>query len=250
MLTDPFFWLVIIPAVTLLGLSKGGFTGLGMASTPLVALVLAPLQAAAILLPILLVQDVISVFVYRRDWSAWNLRVLTPGAAIGVAAAWLVAAHVSEAFVRLAIGLIGVGFSLNFRLARVPTHAARPTVASGLFWGILSGFASTFAQVGAQPYQLHILPQRLDKMTLVGTTVLFFASVNVMKVVPYFSLGQFSPDGLGVSIALLPLAIGTNFLGIWLVRRTPTAVFYRLAYILVLIISLALFAQGAYRLLG
>lgn len=250
MLTDPLFWLVIIPAVTLLGLSKGGFTGLGMASTPLVALALPPLQAAAILLPILLVQDVISVLVYRRDWSAWNLRVLTPGAAIGVAAAWLVAAHVSEAFVRLAIGLIGVGFSLNFRLARMPTYAARPTVASGLFWGILSGFASTFAQVGAQPYQLHILPQRLDKMTLVGTTVLFFASVNVMKVIPYFSLGQFSTDGLSVSLALLPLAIGTNFLGIWLVRRTPTAVFYRLAYILVLIVSLALFAQGAYQLLG
>jgi uncharacterized protein len=249
-LTDPFFWLVIIPAVTFLGLSKGGFTGLGMASTPLVALVLPPLQAAAILLPILLVQDVISVFVYRRDWSAWNLKVLTPGAAIGVAVAWLVAAHVSEAFVRLAIGLVGVGFSFNPRLARMPAHATQPNAASGVFWGILSGFSSTFAQVGAQPFQLHILPQRLEKMTLVGTTALFFASVNVMKVVPYFSLGQFSADGLSITLALLPLAIGTNFLGIWLVRRTPTAVFYRIAYILVLIISLALFAQGAYELVG
>jgi uncharacterized protein len=87
-------------------------------------------------------------------------------------------------------------------------------------------------------------------MTLVGTSALFFASVNVMKVIPYFSLGQFSTDGLGVTLGLLPLAIGTNFLGIWLVRRTPTSVFYRLAYIRVLIISLALFTQGAYELLG
>jgi uncharacterized protein len=79
--------------------------------------------------------------------------VLTPGAAIGVAAAWLVAAHVSEAFVRLAIGLIGVGFSLNTRLARMPAHAMRPSAASGVLLGILSGFASTFAQVGAQPFR-------------------------------------------------------------------------------------------------
>jgi uncharacterized membrane protein YfcA len=248
-LTDPFFWLVIIPAVTFLGLSKGGFAGIGMASTPLLALVLPPLKAAAILLPILLVQDAISVWVYRREWSLWNLKVLTPGAVIGVAAAWLLAAHVSEAFVRLAIGLIGVGFSLNTWLSRFPEQAARPNTASGVFWGALSGFTSTFAQVGAPPFQLYVLPQRLDKMTLVGTTAIFFAAVNVMKVVPYFSLGQFSAEGLSLTLVLLPLAIGTNFLGIWLVRRTPTAVFYKIAHVLVFLVSLALLLQGAYELM-
>jgi uncharacterized protein len=247
-LTDPFFWLVIIPAVTFLGLSKGGFAGVGMASTPLVALVLPPLKAAAILLPILLVQDAISVYVYRRDWSAWNLKVLTPGAVIGVIAAWLLAAHVSEAFVRLAIGAIGIVFSLNTWLSRLPQKVAQPTAASGVFWGVLSGFTSTFAQVGAPPFQIHVLPQRLEKMTLVGTTAIFFASVNLMKVVPYFSLGQFSREGLSLTLLLLPLAIATNFLGIWLVRRTPTVVFYKVAHILVLVISVVLLAQGAYAL--
>jgi len=248
-LTDPLFWVVIIPAVTFLGLSKGGFAGVGMASTPLVALVLPPLKAAAILLPILLVQDAISVWVYRRKWSAWNLKVLTPGAVIGVAAAWLLAAHVSEAAVRLAIGGIGIGFSLNTWFSRFPEKAERPTAASGVFWGVLSGFTSTFAQVGAPPFQVHVLPQRLDKMTLVGTTAIFFATVNLTKVVPYFSLGQFSHEGLNLTIALLPLAIATNFLGIWLVRRTPTAVFYKVAHVLVFVISLALLAQGAYALI-
>lgn len=248
MLTDPFFWLVIIPAVTFLGLSKGGFASLGMASTPLVALVLPPLKAAAILLPILMVQDAISVWVYRREWSAWNLKVLTPGAVIGVAAAWLVASHVSEGFIRLAIGLVGVSFSLNTWLGRFRPQAVKPTAAGGVFWGLLSGFTSTFVQVGAQPFQVYVLPQRLDKMTLVGTTAIFFALVNLMKVVPYFSLGQFSTEGLGLTLALLPLAIGTNVLGIWLVRRTPMEVFYRVAHILVFLVSLALAAQGAYAL--
>jgi uncharacterized membrane protein YfcA len=216
-----------------------------MASTPLVALVLPPLQAVAILLPILLVQDAISVWVYRRAWSGWNLKVLTPGAVIGVAIAWLLAAHVSDAFVRFAIGLTGIGFSLNTWLSRFPERAERPTAASGVFWGALSGFTSTSAQVGAPPFQVHILPQRLDKMTLVGTTTIFFASVNLMKIIPYFSLGQFSSEGLSLTLTLLPLAIGSNFLGIWMVRRTPTEVFYRVAHILVFLVSLALLLQGA-----
>jgi uncharacterized protein len=245
-LTDPFFWLAIIPAVTLLGLSKGGFAGVGMASTPIVALVMPPLKAAAILLPILIVQDIISVWVYRRDFDAWNLKVLMPGAVIGVGAAWLLAAHVSDASVRLAIGAIGMGFSSYNWLGRTPHRAKPASAAGGVFWGALSGFTSTFAQVGAPPFQFHILPQRLAKMTLVGTSAIFFAAVNAMKVVPYFCLGQFSSEGLGYTVALLPLAIATNFLGIWLVRRTPTAVFYRIAHVLVFVISLALLIQGAY----
>ena len=54
MITDPLFYLVAIPAVTLLGLGKGGFVGFGMIATPLVALVVQPLEGAAILLPILI----------------------------------------------------------------------------------------------------------------------------------------------------------------------------------------------------
>src|ERR1700689_4283728 len=83
-ITDPLFYLLAIPAVTLLGLSKGGFAGLGMVSTPMLALIIPPLQAAAILLPLLIVQDAISVWTYRRAWSAWNLKVLMPGAAFGM----------------------------------------------------------------------------------------------------------------------------------------------------------------------
>ena len=83
-ITDPLFYAVALPAVVFLGLSKGGFSGIGMVSTPLVALVMPPLEAAAILLPILLVQDAFSAFVYRRVWDPWNLKVLLPGCVIGV----------------------------------------------------------------------------------------------------------------------------------------------------------------------
>jgi len=113
-----------------------------------------------------------------------------------------------------------------------------------MFWGSLAGFTSTIIQVGAPPYQVHILPQRLDKLTLIGTTIIFFALVNVMKLVPYFALGQFSTQTLATSAVLLPFAIASNFFGLWLARRTPTELFYQITYLLMLVISLALLWQG------
>src|SRR5262245_7397386 len=196
-----------------------------MISTPLLALTMPPLQAAAILLPILLIQDAISCWVYRREWSAWNLKVLTPGAVVGVGAAWLFAAYVANALVEIAVGITGVCFALYTWFGKVPGHPYRPSVPVGMLWGRLAGFTSTIIQVAAPPYNVHILPQRLDKLTLIGTTIIFFAMVNVMKLVPYFALGQFSTRTLATSLVLLPFAVATNFLGLWLARRTPTELF-------------------------
>ncbi len=244
-ITDPLFYLVAVPAVTFLGLGKGGFAGIGMVATPLLAVYLPPLQAAAILLPILMTQDVISIWTYRRDWDAWNVKVLLIGGAVGVGVAWAIAAYVSDAAVRLTVGLIGLAFVFNSWWGRGAPAPKPPNAVAGILWGVATGFTSTMAQAGAPPFQAFVLPQRLAKLTMVGTYMIVFGAINALKVVPYLALGQFSADGLGTSAALLPLAVVTNFLGIWLVRMTPTEIFYRLSYVLVLVISLALVWQGA-----
>ena len=118
MITDPLFYLLAIPAVTFLGLSKGGFAGLGMLATPLLALIVPPLEAAAILLPILIVQDAISVWTYHRAWSAWNLKVLLPGSVFGVAGGWLFARFFSNAAIELTVGTIALTFVLYVWPAR------------------------------------------------------------------------------------------------------------------------------------
>ena len=225
MITDPLFYILAIPAVLLLGLGKGGFAGVGMVSTPMLALVVPPLQGAAILLPILIIQDVISVWTYRHAWSSWNLKVMMPGSIIGIAAAGLFAGAVSNAVIELSVGAIGLAFVLYTWLARwlrpgiAGAKPYRPPAAMGVFWGAMAGFMSTLVQVGAPPFQIQMLPQRLDKLTLVGTSVIFFAFMNWIKIVPYMALGQFSPRNLGTSVVLLPLAVAANFLGIWLVRK-------------------------------
>jgi len=243
-ITDPLFYLLAIPAIVALGLGKGGFAGLGMISTPLLALRLPPLQAAAILLPILLCQDVISVWAYRRDWCAWNLKVLLPGSMIGVAVAWLFAAYVAQAYVELAVGVTGICFVIYTFSPRADAATASERGRRHVL-GLARGLHLDLIQVGGPPYNVHILPQRLDKFTLIGTTIIFFALVNVMKIAPYTALGQFSTRTLGTSLILLPLAIASNLLGLWLARRAPTELFYRLTYVLMLLISLALCWRGA-----
>ena len=63
------------------------------------------------------------------------------------------------------------------------------------------------------------MPQRLEKLTFVGTMAIFFTVLNAIKLLPFFALGQFSPHNLATSAVLLPLAVATNFLGIRLVRK-------------------------------
>jgi hypothetical protein len=250
-ITDPLFYVVAFPAVICLGLSKGGFSGIGMVSTPMLALILPPLEAAAILLPIILVQDAMSVWVYRRVWDPWNLKVMIPGCVIGIGAAWAFAAYMSTGAIRLLVGLIALGF-VGYAVFRhyLPGEPPKPRASHGVFWGALSGFTTTLIQIGAPPYYAFVLPQRLPKMIYVGTTVMFFAAANVMKVVPYFALGQFSASGLATSFALFPLAIACNALGIYLVRITPEALFYRITNVLVFVLGCVLTRQGAMELMS
>src|ERR1051326_7294365 len=244
-ITDPLFYVVAVPAVMCLSLSKGGFSSVGMVATPLVAIVMGPLEAAALLLAVILIQDAVSVWVYRRAWDSWNLKVMIPGCVIGVGAAWLLAAHVSDGVIRLVVGLIALGLvSYTFLRHWLPGETALPRASHGVFWGAMSGFTTTLIQIGAPPYYAFVLPQRLEKMIYVGTTVMFFAAANAMKVVPYFALGQFSTAGLATSLVLFPLAIATNIIGIWLVRVTPENIFYQITNVLVLLLGLELTRQG------
>jgi uncharacterized membrane protein YfcA len=245
-ITDPLFYLIAIPAVIALGLSKGGFSGVGQMGTPLLALVMPPLEAAAVLLPIMLMQDAVSMWVYRKDFSGSNIKVLLPGAIMGIVAAWLLASYISDAAVRLTIGVTTIAYVLYSWLGpkRGAGEVGAASAAGGVVWGSVSGFTSTLCQQGGPPYQIYVLPQRLAKMTFVGTTAIFFGIVNALKVIPYFALGQFSSTGLTTSAALVPLALVANAFGIWLVRRTPQELFYKVTMIMLLLVSIELMRSG------
>ncbi len=238
------FYLVAVPAVIVLGLSKGGFTGLSSVAMPMLSLVISPMRAAAIVLPILIVQDWVSVWAFRRDFSPQNLVILIPAAMIGIAAGWLLAARVSEDAVRLAVGVISIAFVVHMlirdRLGRAPVDT--PGIPGGLLWGSLAGFTSFISHAGGPPFQVYVMPQHLKPRVFAGTATMFFAAVNLIKVPPYFLLGQFSRNNLAVSAGLVPVAVLSTFAGVWLVRRVSADRFYAI----ILAITFAIGAKLTY----
>src|SRR5471032_3343974 len=206
MLIDWTFYLAAVPAVILVGLSKGGFSGLSMLAMPLLSLVVSPVKAAAIMLPILIVQDWVSVWAFRHEFDPRNLKILVPASVIGIGAGWLLAAHVSEALVRLAVGVISIGFVayMVVRLRGGEPARSKGKIAPGMFWGSIAGFTSFVSHAGAPPFQVYVMPQGLPPRLFAGTAVMFFAATNLMKTIPYFALGQFSRENLTTAATLFP----------------------------------------------
>lgn len=248
MIVQPSFYAAAIPAVILLGLSKGGFAGLGVLSMPMMSMAIPPVQAAAVTLPILMVQDAVSVWAYRRTWDRTNLKILLPGAILGILSAYLFAAQVPDAMVALALGAISVVFALRrFLAGRAPARSAenfRPDRPQGWFWGAVAGFTSMIAHAGGPPFQIYVMPQQLPRDIFVGTGVMFFAAVNLMKVAPYLALGQFSRENLMTSLVLFPLAIASTWAGVWLVRRVSGDRFYDIIYVLLILLGTKLMWDG------
>ncbi len=234
MITDPAFYVAAIPAVVLLGLAKGGFAGIGMLALPLMALVVSPVQAAAITLPILLVQDAVSVWAYRRQWDGRNVAILSAGAVFGILAGYLLAAQVSDAVVRLAVGVISVAFAIQRLALGARAKVSGAPVAPGLFWGAVSGFTSFVAHAGGPPFQVYVMPQKMHRELFAGTGAVFFAIINTIKAPPYFALGQFTRENLTTAAVLFPLAIVSTWAGVVLVRRVSGERFYTIVYLLLI----------------
>ncbi|MGE0279508.1 MAG: sulfite exporter TauE/SafE family protein [Rhizobiaceae bacterium] len=254
LLTDPWFYAVAIPAVILVGLSKGGLGGaMGFIGVPLMALLISPVQAAAILLPILCVMDLVSLWTWRGHYDRSILLSMMPGAVLGIAIGWATATLVTVEGVRLIIGgvaIVFVGRWLYLKYRHGKEYTAQPNRLLAAFWGTVAGFTSFVAHVGGPPYQVYTLPLRLDPKVFTGTSVIFFAVTNALKLIPYFALGQFDATNLTASIVLLPLAPLATLAGAWVVRRMKSDVFYLVSYVTFAIIAVKLVYDGLSALLA
>ncbi|NYZ16565.1 sulfite exporter TauE/SafE family protein [Azospirillum sp. RWY-5-1] len=248
MITDPVFYLAAIPAVILVGLAKGGLSGIGMLAMPLLAMAVDPVQAAAIMLPILIIQDAVAVWSYRRSWDRRNLAILIPSATVGIVVGYLLAARVSATVVEVIIGVISIVFGLRrLVVERGPTPATteRGGTAAGWFWGIVSGFTSMIAHAGGPPFQVYVMPQRLPRDVFIGTGVVFFTAVNWIKVPAYAALGQFGSEAMLTAAVLMPLAVLSTRAGVYLVRRIDGKSFYTVIYALLVALGVKLLWDGA-----
>ena len=239
MLSDPWFYLAAIPAVLLYGIAKGGFGGaIAILSVPMMALVMPPTQAAAILLPILVVMDVLVVRAYWGVFDRQALKVLLPGALLGVFIGYLSVDAMNDDYLRIMIGVLSLIFGLQNLLGFLSSDSVEHHRASGSFFGLLAGFTSFSIHAGGPPLTIYLMPKQLSPLLFAGTAGIFFAVVNAVKLFPYYTMGQFTSDNLVYSAVLAPLApLGVAF-GHYLVKRSDSSFYYS-------VISVCLVAIGA-----
>jgi uncharacterized protein len=239
------FWTMAVVAAMLVGMGKGGLPVVGMLGVPVLSLVISPVAAAGLLLPVYIVSDTFGLYAYRAAFDRRVVAIMAAGATLGVGIGWATASVVPEAAVTVLVGLIGAVFALNL-LIRPQLHGARTAqVATGLFWGTLTGFTSFVSHAGAPPFQVYVQPLGLAKAVFAGTTTVLFAYVNAIKLVPYVALGQINMGSLQVAAFLAVPAAVAVFIGVWLVKILPEALFFRLVTWALLAISVKLIWDGA-----
>ncbi|MGL4322910.1 MAG: sulfite exporter TauE/SafE family protein [Beijerinckiaceae bacterium] len=247
-LTQPAFWLAATIAVTLFGLSKGGFSGLAVLSVPILAMAVPTLIAAAILLPVLISQDMVGLWTFRKHLDRKSLLILFAGAVAGTVIGALLASRVPVEAITLLLGIIALVFGTNWWVQRLRGHPEKPphraSDAAGLFWGTLTGITSFIAHAGAPPAQVYLMPLRLPPLVFAGTMTFIFAGLNLVKLLPYTALGLFTRETLIASAILFPIAVLSMLAGVELVKRLPVARFYPIIYGLLIVMGIRLIWTG------
>ena len=233
MITDPWFYVAAVPAILIVGISKGGFGGgLGLLAVPLMSLVVSPAQAAAIMLPILCLMDLVGLWSFRGQGDKGLIRVLIPAALIGIIIGAFSFSYLSDQHLKLIVGSIAVLFTLNYWLRPRQRDPKPASTLRGGFWGVVTGFTSFSVHAGGPPLNIYLLPLRPDKSVYIGTTIIMFAAINYLKLIPYAMLGQFTTANLTTAAVLALLAPVGVRLGYWMHHRISETWFYRICFVL------------------
>ena len=245
LITDWHFYAAAIPAVLLLGISKSGFgAGFGSLAVPLMALAVSVPQAAAILMPILFVMDVMGLAAFRRHFD-WKLAgFLIPLGLVGTVVGALSFKLLDGRLVAGVVGLFTLAFLAQRLLFPPGADSPHPPKWAGALLTITSGFTSFVAHAGGPPVNAYVIPMRLAPITFTATMAVFFFVLNLSKWIPYAWLGLLDWRNMSTSLALLPFAPIGVMVGVRLAHRIPPVLFYRFVYGGMLLTGLKLVWDG------
>ena len=231
-ITDWYFYAVAVPAVLLLGISKSGFgAGFGSLAVPIIALAVTVPQAAAILMPVLLLMDLLGMAAFRKNFDIALLKFLVPCGLVGTVVGALLF-KVLDA--KVVAGIVGA-FTLLFLAQRLlfpprPDSAPPPRWLGGIL-AVTSGFTSFVSHAGGPPISAYVIPLRMSPLNFTATLAYFFFVINLSKWVPYAWLGLLDLRNMATSLVLLPIAPLGVWVGVRMAKTISPVLFYRLLYV-------------------
>ncbi len=245
LIVDIWFYVLAVPAVISVGVSKAGVSGTAGIAVSLMALNVSVAQAAAILLPLLCLADIFTVWVYRGKYDPVNLKIIMPGAVLGTAAGTAGFHYLDPEAIKLMLGLIAIWFSVqNLFWQSESGEPAKPNRAKGTFWATMSGFTSFIIHGGSPPLNVYMVPQRLPRAVFVGTGAIFYMFLNYAKIGPYAWLGQLHVTNLMTSLVLVPVVPVGVLIGFWVQRTLSDKMFYRIILTVLFFVGVKLTYDG------
>ncbi|MDQ9092103.1 sulfite exporter TauE/SafE family protein [Pseudoalteromonas haloplanktis] len=237
--------LAIIAFVVLLtGVSKSGFAGaLGVFSVPILMLIMPPVAAIGLMLPVLIVADVFSLKSYWQQWDIKQLKRLLPGLLAGVITAHILIGWLDAAFIKTTIAILCIVFAIRSLAFSQFTLSALNSRLGALSMGGLAGITSTLIHAGGPPLIMYFSTIQLPPKRFVATVAIIFAMMNAIKLIGFISLGLIEVKWVLIALASLPIAFIGNRLGIWLQSKLNTAQFLKMMNFLLLLLGIWLLAK-------
>ena len=233
------FFICVVPAIIIFGIAKSGLGGsIALIAIPLMTVVMPLNQALAIILPILILSDFTAVYKFRKEFDLGTLKLLVPFAAVGIFVGSVTFSYFSEDMLKFIVGLMGFLFSAHYFLLKknkfIPN---KKSFFKGSICSVIAGFTSFSVHAGGTPTSIYLLPLRMKKEIYIGTRVIFFTFVNLIKFPFYINLSMITVDSFKQSMMLFPLSVVGILIGYQILKYIEETLFYNVIYALILITS-------------
>ena len=233
------FFICAVPAIIIFGIAKSGLGGsIALISIPLMTVVMPINQALAIILPILILSDFTAVYKFRKEFDLGTLKLLVPFAAVGIFVGSVTFSYFSEDMLKFIVGLMGFLFSAHYFLLKknkfIPN---KKSFFKGSICSVIAGFTSFSVHAGGTPTSIYLLPLRMKKEIYIGTRVIFFTFVNLIKFPFYIGLSMITLESFKQSMMLFPLSVVGILIGYQILKYVEENLFYNIIYALILITS-------------
>jgi uncharacterized membrane protein YfcA len=182
-LTPGFFFLFLFAAL-ILGMSKAGLSGFGLAAVPVMALIFGAKESTGVILPMLITADIMAVVYYHRHAVWKHIIIILPWIAIGIIVALVTGKMVNDNQFRiLLLTVVWIMLILMiFNDLRKNNNGQVPdSRLFSSFMGFAGGFATMIGNAAGPVFTLYFLSMRLPKKEFIGTGAWLYLIMNTGK---------------------------------------------------------------------